>query len=166
MRKRSRSRISLSTRTAISFCLALSAAGRSLEPLVGLADRQFGDLADMLAGDLHRQRFRLQPVAAAGRAGRGRHEALDLLAHPGGFGLLPAPLEIGDDALEGLGRLVGAQAVIILESDLALAGAAQHRLPGFLGEVAEAVAELEAVDLAQRLQRLRVIRARSISPTG
>jgi hypothetical protein len=26
------------------------------EPLVGLADRQFGDLADVFAGDLHRQR--------------------------------------------------------------------------------------------------------------
>ncbi len=34
------------------------------------AHRKFGDFADMLAGDLDRQRFRLQAVAVAGLAGR------------------------------------------------------------------------------------------------
>ena len=42
---------------------------QALEPLLGLADRKHARLADMAAGDLHGQRFRLQPVAVAGRAG-------------------------------------------------------------------------------------------------
>ena len=71
--------------------------------------------------DLHRQRLRLQAIAVAGLAGLVRLEARQLLAHPGGFGLAPAPLDIGDDALEGLGGLVGAQAVVIGEGDLVLA---------------------------------------------
>src|SRR5690606_16596468 len=67
-----------------------------LEPGTGLADRQFGDLADVFAGDLYGERLGLQAEAVAGRAGRGRHEALDVLAAPGGVGFLPAPFEVRD----------------------------------------------------------------------
>ena len=77
-----------------------------LEPFRGGADRFLGHLADMQAVDLDRQRLRLQPVAAAGHAGRLRHVFLDLLAHAGALGLLVAPVEIADHALEGLGGLV------------------------------------------------------------
>ena len=164
MRKRSRSRISLRMRAAISFCLAFSAAGSSVNHSSALRIDRSDDLADVQAGDLHRQRLRLQAIAVAGRAGGGRHEALDLLAHPCRFRLLPAPLEIGDHALEGLGRLVGAQPVVIVERDLALAGAVQDRLLGLVGQVPELVAELEAVGLAERLQRLRVIGRGGLRP--
>ncbi len=98
------------------------------------------------------------------RAGGGRHEALDLLAHPGGFGLLPAALEIGDHALEGFCRLVGAQAVVIGEGDLLRAGAVQDGVLRLLAEVAETVAELEAVHLAERFQRLRVVGRGRLGP--
>ena len=74
------------------------------------------------------------------------------------FGLLPAPLEIGDDALEGLGRLVGAQAVVIDEGDLlARRCRTGSRACASSGRSLKRVAELEAVGLAERLQRLRVI---------
>src|SRR5690606_11713936 len=75
--------------------------GQRLEPGSGLADRHFGDFADVKTVDLDGERLWLQPIAVAGRAGVGRHEALDLLAHPGRFRLLPAALQIVDDALEG-----------------------------------------------------------------
>ena len=93
------------------------------EPLSGGADREGRDLADVQPGELHRQRLGLQPRAVADLAGLGGEVAADLLLHPGGVGLLPAPLEIRDDALEDLLRLVGAQAVVIGEADLLLAGA-------------------------------------------
>jgi hypothetical protein len=57
-------------RAAISFCLALRSLRQRLEPGGGLADRHVRDLADVLAGDLDRQRFRLEAIAPAGRAGR------------------------------------------------------------------------------------------------
>ena len=44
-------------------------AGQVGEPLVGLADRHLADLADVLAGDLHGERLRLQAVAVAGGQG-------------------------------------------------------------------------------------------------
>ena len=86
---------------AISFCLALSAAGSSVEPASGGADRE-----------LRRPRLMCSPAiftaSASGfsrapwQTSQGLPEkiAADLLAHPGGVGLLPAPLEVRDDALE------------------------------------------------------------------
>ncbi len=53
-----------------------------LEPAGRLADREFRDLGDVLAGDLDRERFRLQPRPAAGLARRRALIALDLLARP------------------------------------------------------------------------------------
>ena len=49
---------------------------------------------------LHRQRLRPQPPALAGRAGVDRHVLLDLGADRRRVGLLVAPVEHGDDALE------------------------------------------------------------------
>ena len=43
--------------------------------------------------------LRLQARAAAGRAGHGRHVALDLAADVVGVGLAVAALHVGDDAL-------------------------------------------------------------------
>ncbi len=57
------------------------------EPRIRLADRHLRDLAHMQRRDLHRQRFRFQPVAAAILAIRDALIALDLLARPGAVGL-------------------------------------------------------------------------------
>ena len=50
--ERSRSRISLRMRPAISFCLAVSRWRQLGEPVRCASDRQLGDLADMRAADL------------------------------------------------------------------------------------------------------------------
>ena len=85
---------------------------------MALADGEVGHLGDVERVELDRQRLGLQALAVAGLAGLGRMVALDLLAHPCGVGLALAALEIGDDAFEGLGRAVGAQAVVVVEGDL------------------------------------------------
>ncbi len=82
--------------------LAGERPGQVLEPGDGLADGELGDLGDVETVELHRQRLGLQAVAVAGDAGLRGVVALDLLAHPGGVGLLPAALEVGDDASNDL----------------------------------------------------------------
>ncbi len=92
--------------------LGVELVGQLVEPGGGLADRELGHLADVPPADLDRERLGLEPVAAAGGARRRRHVALDLLAHPGTVGLAPAPLEVRDDALEGLVGLHRPQAIL------------------------------------------------------
>ena len=116
--------------------LLVERGGELGEPASGGADGFLRDLGDVQAGDLHRQRLRLQPLAVADLAGLGGEEAADLLAHPGGVGLLPAPLEVGDDALEDFLRLVGAEAVVIDEGDFLVAGAVEDRVLRALGKIA------------------------------
>ena len=111
----------------------------------------------MPAVNLHGKGFRLEAVASAGLAGRGRHELLDLLAHPRGVRFAPAPLQVADHALESLARLVSAHAVIIGKLDFLLAGAAQNGVAPFLGDVAPAVGKLEAIVLAKCFKSLGVI---------
>ena len=94
-----------------------------------LIDRS-DDLADVLAGDLHRQRLGLQAVAVAGLARASRT----------GSGRAPrAPRResvsrqrrsrLGMHALEGLVDLVLAGVVVVDEADLLVAGAVQDHLP-------------------------------------
>ncbi len=114
--------------------------------------------------DLHRQRFRLQPVAVAGNAGRRGHVFLDFLAHAGALGLLVAALEIADHAFEWLGGLVGAQAIVIDEVDRRLAGAVEHGVLHLLAEVFPGRAGRRAVMLGHRLQRLQVVGRGGLAP--
>ena len=111
----------------------------------------------MQAADFHRQGFRLQARAVAGRAGAISHVALDFLARPGRVRLFPAAFEVRDHAFESFGGFVGAQAVIILEGDFLGAGAVENGLLGVFGNVAPAVARLEAIDLAECFERLRIV---------
>ena len=69
-----------------------SAASRA-QAIAALTD-SVGDLADVLAVDLHRQRLGLEAEAVAGLARRRGHVALDLLARPFALGLAVAPLEV------------------------------------------------------------------------
>ena len=64
-----------------------------------LGDRQAAQLVDAHATDRHRQRLRLEPRPAAGRAGDLAHVLLDLLARPVRVGLAVPALEPRDDAL-------------------------------------------------------------------
>ena len=80
---------------------------------MGVANRETRGIADIVAGDLHRQRLGLEPLAFTGRARRLAHVAADLVARPVAVGFLVAAFEVGDDSLEGLPDLVCAQAVVI-----------------------------------------------------
>ena len=93
--------------------LGIELCRQSLEPVMRSAHGKFGDFADMLHVDLHREGFRFQPVAVAGRAGLGCHKAGDFLARPFALGLAIAPLEIADHAFEGLVDVIGAHSVVI-----------------------------------------------------
>ena len=73
------------------------------EPVVGGADRHVRHLADVQAVDLHRQRLRLEAIAAAGIARVRVLVARQLLAHPVAVGLAEAALDVADHALERLG---------------------------------------------------------------
>ncbi len=111
----------------------------------------------MEAVDLDRERLGLEAIAAAGRAGLVRLEPRQLLAHPGRFRLAPAPLDIVDDALERLRGRVVADAVVIGEGDLVLAGAVEHDVAEVFGERLPRLGHGLAVGAGERLERLLVI---------
>ena len=142
---------------AISFCLAVSLSGSSSNHVVRRPDRQPRRLADMLAVDLHRQRLRLQPEARAFLARRVGLVARQLLAHPLAVRLLPAPLDIGDDAFEGFPRRVGAHPVVIGERDGLAARAEQDHVLHLLRQLAPGRLHRDVEVVRDGFQRLRVI---------
>ncbi len=100
----------------------------------------------------------------ARRARRRAHVALDLFARPLALRLAIAPLEIGDDALERLLHLVGAQAVVVGEADLLVARAVEDRLARRLRQLAPGLVEPELVVPGERLERLQVIGRTRLRP--
>ena len=118
----------------------------------------------MQVADPHAQRLGFQAIALAGRAGNVGEILGHLLARPVTLGLAPAPLEIGDHTFERPRRLIGAQAVVIDEADGILARAVEDRVLRLLRQVLPFGVERELVVLAQRLQRLDIIRARGFRP--
>ena len=111
----------------------------------------------MEAVDLDRERLRLQPIALARLAELVRLVARQLLGHPGGLGLAPAPLDIVDHALERFRGRVAPHAVVIGESDLVLARAVQDHVAEFLGQVLPRPGHRLAIGAGKSLQRLLVI---------
>ena len=131
--------------------------GQGGKPAAGLADRHARHLADMQPVDLHRQRLRFQPEAVASLARVVGLIAPQLLAHPGRIRFLPAPLDIGDDALERLRGLVGAHAIVIDEGDRfaprAVKDGGLHRLR----QLAPGRVHRHFEVLGERVQRLGVV---------
>ncbi len=111
----------------------------------------------MLSVDLDGQRLGLQAEAATGLARDRGVVALDLFARPGGFGLLPPPLEVRDHALERLPRVVFPQAVLVGEGHRVGAGAVEDQRFRGLGQVAPGGCQREAVGPGQGIQRLLVV---------
>ena len=142
---------------AISFCLRGELARQRAEPVIRRPDRKPRRLADMLAVDLHRERLRLQPEALALLARRVGLVARQLLAHPLAVRLLPAPLDIGDDAFEGLARRVGAHPVVIGERDGLAARAEQDHILHLLRQLAPGRLHRHIEVVRDGFQRLRVI---------
>ncbi len=113
----------------------------------------------------------LQPLAADGDVACNRPEpraqtvgaslhsahAREFLAHRRAVGLDPAPVEVGNDALEGVRLDRGLVAVVqIGEGDGLRAAAVQQHLAHRLRQLLVRRVEIEAVMRAQRLQHLKV----------
>ena len=144
-------------RAAISFCFLRERSSAARRTSVRRRDREIADLADVLAADLHRQRLRLQAIAAAGLARMRILVARQLLAHPVAIGLAEAPLDVADDALERLLRLVFAHAVLVDEVDLLLARAVEDGELHVLRQLRPRRRHRHLVVLGERLQRLLVV---------
>ena len=93
----------------------------------------------------------------AARAGNVGEILCQLLARPFALGLAEAALEVGDDALERFLGVVGADAVLVGELDLVVAGAVQQCCLRLLRQVLPLGVERELVEFAERGQRLDVI---------
>ena len=96
---------------AISFWVGLSFSERVENQASAWRTERRGRLADMLAGDLDRERLGAEAGAVADLAGGGALIFAELLAHPGAFGLEHAAVEIADHAVERLAHLVALAAV-------------------------------------------------------
>ena len=104
---------------AISFCLALSCAEQSARTTPGPRAPRAATPAPICRPTIFTASasgFRRKPLHAA--QGVSDMKRPSLLAGPVAVRLLPAPLQVAHDALEGLVHLVGAQAVVIGEADL------------------------------------------------
>ena len=86
------------------------------------------EIADIDAAHRYRQYFGTQPVAVAGRAGDSRHKSSDIILHPVAGGLLKAPLQVIDDALEVIGELPGKPGGMPHHLKLFPLGAEQHKV--------------------------------------
>src|SRR3984957_14686534 len=111
----------------------------------------------MFSRDLDAQRFRLQAIAMAGRAGYVGKIFRQFLARPFALGLAVAAVDIGDDALERLLGVIGAHAVFIGEFDLVVARTMEDRGLRLLRQVLPFGVERELVEFAERGQGLDVI---------
>ena len=156
-KKPSRSLISFRMRWAISRWLGVSSALIAGEPGAGLGDRHRRDLADVLAGDLDRERLGLEPVAAAHLAGLGALIAPELLLDPGAVGLAEAPLHVRQDALERPVGRVFPQPVIIGHLDRLAVRAVEDRAPHLFRQILPRRVHALAEVPRDALQGLRVI---------
>ena len=116
------------------------------------ADGETAELRDGQAADCDRPRNIREPLAAAVRAGRGRHIFLQLLAHRVGLCLAEAALKVGQDALEGLLERAAAVAALIAKLQLFPARAEENDLHGLVRQALDRRVQVEAVFLSQSLE--------------
>ena len=144
-------------RVAISVCFLLSVFGSSAnQSLAALIDRSPTWPMCLLA-DLHRQRLRLEAIAAAGIAGVGVLVARELLAHPVALGLAEASLDVADHALERLGVGVAPHPVLVDEVDLLLGRPVEDGVLHLLRQLLPRRRHRHLEVPGQRLQRLLVV---------
>src|SRR5205085_3437520 len=129
------------------------------EPLQGVADGAAGGHGDVFPGDLDRERLGAEAGAVAGLAGGGALIFGELLAHPGGFGLEHAAVQIADHAFEGLADVVALAAVDEGEGDRTPLGAVEDDVVDFVRQVVPRRVEAEAELAGEGAEDLHIIRA-------
>ncbi len=90
--------------------------------------------------------------------------ARHLLAHPDAIGFAPATFQIAQHALERLRHGISAQAILVGERDLLIAGAVQDRVACLLRQLEPRRAHRNLQVLREALQRLVVVRALRAGP--
>src|SRR4029077_20313254 len=127
------------------------------EPGARLGDGEIRNLGNVESGNLYRQSFGLEAPALADLAGAVVLVTRQLLAHPAAVRLAEAPLHVGNDAFEGLGRAVIPHAVVILHDDRLAAGAIQDRLTRLLRQILPRRVDADLEVLGQAFQRLGIV---------
>ena len=125
-----------------------------LDPLQSRPRRELRVLVDRDPADLDREALRPQPGALAVRAGLLRHVSLDALANPLRVGLLVAPLQVVDDALEP--DAVGpppAEPVRVVDLVPLAAGAVEEDLAVLAGEVLPRGVDVDPVVVRDRFDQ-------------
>ena len=110
-----------------------------------LIDRHGAELHDGQPADRHRPGNIGQALTAAVRAGRGRHQLLQLLAHGIGLGLAVTALHIGHDTLKRLLQRSPAVAAFIMQLKLFALRAVQNHLAGSFRKRMEGRVEVEMI---------------------
>ena len=115
-------------------------------------DRHGAELHDRQPADRHRPRNIGQAFAAAVRAGRGRHQLLQLLAHGIGLRFAVTALHIGHDTLERLLQRSSAVPALIMQLKLFALRAVQDHLAGSFRKRMKWRIEIEMIFERQRLK--------------
>ena len=136
-----------------------------LDPLEGRARRQLRVLIDVEPADRDREALRPQPSATARRARLQRHQALDPLAGVVRVGVLVAPLEALQHAVEAhrVGPLA-AEPVAVADGVLVRSGAVEQQLAVLLHQVLPGGLDIDPVGLGDRLQEAPVIHGCRLDP--
>ena len=129
------------------------------EPVHGVGDAHPRGDGDVDAGDLDRQRLRLQPRAVAGFAGLRGLVFRKLLAHPRAVGLQQAAVEVADDALERLAHRIFLAPVLEGQLDRQAAGAVQDDQLLVRQQVFPRGIEAEIIGLREAGEHLHIIGA-------
>ena len=131
--------------------------GQLFEELLRILQGQRAHLVDGPVGDPHVARFRPEPRAVARRAGLRVQVLRELFLQRDGVGLPVAPLQVRDDAFEGmLARELLAALAQVGEAHLLLARAVEHHLLRGRWQLLEGRLQVEAVVTRERLQHLKI----------
>ena len=145
----------------------LLVARAELEPAEechALLDRHRRDIADGDVADPDGKRLGSQPRAVAGLAVIDGHEPFDPAADVLRLGLTVPTLEVRDGALETPDVLPSTLLELDVVLDLLVAGAAEEHLPHVRVEFLERGREIEAVELAERIELVPQPAGRQIGP--
>ena len=136
------------------------------EEVEGAADGQLARLGDGAAGDADGEGLGLEAGPVADGAGLLGLVAAEFLAHPGAVGLAQAADQVGQHALERLGDLVGADAVLVGEGDGRVAGTVEDGVADVGGKLVPGGAGAGLVVAGDAVEGLVVVGGLRPGPGG